>query len=250
MYWSHQLVSGRPPARKKNLQDLLRLTLGAVELASTRREAVGAVPAGGSPTWLPGSLTEYKHAVYETSVVYEFSQLAQHDFRAHGNDAVWERPLAYLPSGAQYWRRAHIDMALFSQARKVETRIEFGKSSPNTRRLTATRDLKLEEDAHKLHEAREAHRAHKSDSDPEEDRKLTIENFVVLWDERDSRDRSDAKLTRARAEAWRKRCLTHAGSATEKLGFAVELEAVAASSLMTLENDAHRTAYAAIYCIA
>lgn len=248
MYWSHQATQGRPPFRKKNLQDLLRLTLGAVELSSTRREALSSVAAGAGPKWLPGGLGAYQHAVYETGVVFEFSQLALHDFTSHGNEAVWERPLTYLPPGHKNWRTVHIDLALFSQERQVETRIEFGRADVRSR--PRARDVKLQEDAEKLLAATDARLAFKNDDEPSG---MEVENYIILWDERDSREgagtKKEAKLTAARGNAWLERCESYAEAATQDVGVPVVLETVAASSLMTLEHGSHRSAFAAIYSI-
>ncbi|MBT1634569.1 hypothetical protein [Clavibacter michiganensis] len=184
-------------------------------------------------------------------MVYEFSQLAQHDFEAHGSDAVWERPLAYVPDDHKNWRQIHVDLSLFSKKDRVETRIEFGKSDPRPAARPTPRDEKLDGDSRKLHLARDIYRAVKDDPDIAEDSRLAVENYVILWDERDSRTTSkvDAKLTGARAKLWQTRCEQYATSATATVGVAVVLEAVAASSLMTLEKDAHRNAFAAIYSI-
>jgi len=245
MYWSHQIERGRPAERKRNLLDLLRLTLGAVELSSTRREAMSSVAAGASPKWLPGGVSDHKHAVYETSVVFDFTQLAAHDFASHSNEAVWERPLTYLPAGATYWRRISIDLSLFSATRNVETRIEFGRAKPKSR--PTLRDEKLEEDAGKLFDARVARLAAKDDPDPS---RLDVENFIILWDERHSEQSREAKLTVNRGEVWLDRCQQYAQAATTRLnGPTVTLEGVAASSLMTLEPRTHRTAFAALYAI-
>jgi|GEM_PF-1650956 len=243
MYWQHMVRRGRPPERRRNLHDLLRLTLAAVEVASTRREVLDAV--GGSAKRLPSNLLRFRHAVYETSVVYEFSQLARQDFEAHGNVPLWERPISWFPPGAAYWRSAHIDMALFSTTRDVETRIEFGKA---IHRPQVKRDPKLESDAAKLHELRGEHRGSKHD--PSNSGKKSVENFVVIWEERDSRTpgATDAKLTAGTGKAWLERCVEHAANASTTTCNVV-VEAAAASTLVTFEPRVHRSAFAVIYSV-
>ena len=222
------------------------LTLASVEIAGTRREALDTV--AGDALGLPTSLAEYRHAVYETSVVYEFSQLARQDFEAHGNVPLWERPIAWLPAGGKYWRSGHIDMSLFSKRRNVETRIEFGKANPRPQARPHPRDTKLEDDARKLFETRSDHRARK-DLEPNAGMKK-IENFVVIWEERDSRRQGTAAtLTRTRGQEWLKRCRHHASAATNEVGTSVVLEAVAASTLVSFDAAVRRSAFAAIYSV-
>ena len=247
MYWQHFVDKGRPADRRRNLQDLLRLTLASVEIVATRREALDSVAEVNA---LPPTLTAYRHSVYETSVVYEFSQLARQDFEAHGNTPVWERPIAWQVPGGTYWRSGHIDMALFSRKREVETRIEFGKADPRPNSRPHPRDLKLEADARKLFEASKEHRASKNDPPSNSGDEASIENFVVIWDERDSRSRpSTAKLTAKRGQDWLGRCRDHATAATGRVECNVVLEAVAASTLVSFDSSVHRSAFAAIYSV-
>ncbi|WP_133726093.1 hypothetical protein [Nesterenkonia aurantiaca] len=227
---------------------LLRLTLASVEIVATRREALDSV---AEVEGLPPTLATYRHSVYETSVVYEFSQLARQDFEAHDNTPVWERPIAWQVPDGKYWRAGHIDMSLFSAKRNVETRIEFGKANPRLNSRPSPRDLKLEDDARKLFETRQEHRASKNDTHDSTVKKRSIESFVVIWEERDSRiQKSTAKLTLKRGQEWLQRCRHHATSATTKTGCNVVLEAVAASTLVSFDSSVHRSAYAAIYSIA
>lgn len=247
MYWQHFVDRGRPDARRRNLQDLLRLTLASVEIVATRREALDSV-AGVEV--LPSTLAAYRHSVYETSVVYEFSQLARQDFQAHGNISVWERPVAWQVPDGKNWRSCYIDMALFSDKRKVETRIEFGKASPILNSRPNPRDRKLEEDAQKLFDLRKEHRAFKEDNPADNIEVTSIENFVVIWEERDSRvHKSTAKLTQKRGRDWLDRCRHHATAATRRIGCSVVLEAVAASTLLSFNSSVHRSAFAAIYSV-
>ncbi|MFF2267330.1 hypothetical protein ACFVTZ_03630 [Cellulosimicrobium cellulans] len=248
MYWQHFVDRGRPADRRRNLQDLLRLTLASVEIVATRREALDSVAESNA---LPTALAAYRHSVYETSVVYEFSQLARQDFEAHGNTPVWERPIAWQVPNGKYWRSGHIDMALFSKTRNIETRIEFGKSDPRLSSRPHPRDLKLEDDGRKLFETRLEHRTSKNEALNEAGTTPSIENFVVIWEERDSRtQKSTAKLTHGRGQDWLERCRHHAAAAAIKTGCSVVLEAVAASSLVSFDPAIHRSAFAAIYSIA
>lgn len=248
MYWQHFVERGRPATRSRNLQDLLRLTLASVEIVATRREALDSV---AQVARLPQALRTYRHAVYETSVVYEFSQLARQDFEAHGNTSVWERPIAWRAPNGKYWKTSHIDMSLFSKDGKVETRIEFGKSDPRPNSRPHPRDMKLESDALKLLEAAREHRANKDDQPPDMDAVPEIENFVVIWEARDSRiQKRTSKLTGRRGKEWLKRCRHHAAAATNNVGCSIVLEAAAASTLVSFEPDVHRSAMAAIYSVA
>lgn len=248
MYWQHFVDRGRPAERRRNLQDLLRLTLASVEIVATRREALDSVTETAA---LPTPLVAYRHASYETSVVYEFSQLARQDFEAHDNTSVWERPIAWQVPTGKYWRTGHIDMALFSRKRNVETRIEFGKANPRLNSRPNPRDMKLEDDARKLFETRFEHRAFKSDVADEETAAPTTENFVVIWEERDSRfQKTTSKLTAKRGQLWLERCRHHATAATAHTGSSVTLEAVAASTLVSFNASVHRSAFAAIYSVA
>lgn len=236
---------GQPATRKRHLQDLLRLTLGAVESVSMRREVLDAT---NTPRALPANVQKYKHAVYETSVIYEFSQLARRDFEAHGNSYVWERPLVWSVPGRKYLRSGHIDLALFSEDRDVETRIEFGKAAGTNR---SKHDIKLQDDALKLFEARNDYRASKNETAPGIGLGST-ENFVILWNE------TFSALTERSMAAWNRRCDTHAQSASRKVNATVPAnagrtrvvsECSAAASLTTFKANKHRTAYAVIYCV-
>lgn len=247
MYWQHFVERGRPDDRRRNLQDLLRLTLASVEIVATRREALDSVT---DPVGLPSTLASYRHSVYETSVVYEFSQLARQDFEAHDNTPVWERPIAWQVPEGTYWRSGHIDMALFSRKRNVETRIEFGKADPRLNSRPYPRDLKLEDDARKLFQTRLEHRASKNDPTVDDANAPAVENFVVIWEERDSRSqKSTAKLTLKRGQDWLERCRHHATAAKDKTDSSVTLEAVAASTLVSFDASVHRSAFAAIYSV-
>lgn len=247
MYWQHFVDRGRPPERRRNLQDLLRLTLASVEIVGTRREAIDSVAAAGD---LPAALSGYRHSVYETSVVYEFSQLARQDFEAHGNTPVWERPLAWRVPGGQNWRSGHIDMSLFSRNRGVETRVEFGKSDPRPNSRPHPRDMKLEDDARKLCEAAGSQTTRKNDAPPAAGEMLRIENYVVVWEERHSEvQRTAAKLTNRRGDEWLDRCRHHAAAADARVACAVVLEAAAATTLVSFDASIHRSAYAAIYSV-
>lgn len=247
MYLEKLPERGRPAERTRNLQDLLRLTLAAVEIVGARREALDSVVPPLAPE--VGIPTSYRHAVYETSVVFEFSQLARQDFQAHQNVAVWERPLVWQVPEGTYDRSGHIDMALFSARRDVETRIEFGKADPRLRSRPQPRDLKLEDDARKLRDARDSRRWSKDDSTTG---LRDVENFVVIWEERDTRvqgQKTTARLNGRLADAWSARCKDHAAAATTQVGCTVTLEATAASTLMSFEAKVHRSAYAAIYSV-
>lgn len=252
MYYSNFVRRGPASERKKNLENLLRLSLGAVEIASTRREVLDAVTP--HQVTMLDNLMLPRHNVYETSVVFEFSQLAREDFARHGNLAVWERPLDWMPAAGTYRRHGSIDMALFSESRGFETRIEFGKSSPMRRTF---RDTKLESDAEKLFESKsEPPKLKRADGTDWE-----TENFIVLWAERDSRaigsqggstrqaGQLPPRLTQAAGDKWLENCKRYAAGASKRLQIAVELETVAASSLVSLRRDHHRTAYAAIYSV-
>ncbi|WP_133298452.1 hypothetical protein [Tsukamurella pulmonis] len=238
MYFEHFPDRGRPPGRKRNLQDLLRITLGAVELTSTRREVLDS-SANNSSNLLPKNLQKSQHAIYETTVVYEFSQLARSDFEAHNNAFVWERPIVWTVPGGKNLRSGNIDLALFSQSRDTETRIEFGKAGGSS---GSTRDPKLEEDAEKLLQASKDFRASKSESAPGIGMG-TVENYVILWNQ------SKIKLTKKKMNEWDARCDSHALQASKKLSATIVLECSAAVSLSTFENGKHRTAYAAIYAV-
>ena len=248
VYWNRFLRRGHPAEREQNLHDLLRLTIAAAEIASTRREALDEVGKVYTDVGLPAALNDYRHATYETSVVYEFSLLAREDFARHNNVPVWERPLAWLAPGKTYWSSGHIDIALFSAARGVETRIEFGKAEIRSQARPLPRDVKLESDALKLFEAQSSRRRSRADSN---EGMKHVENFVVVWDERDSRasSRGAAKFTAAKGEHWLQMCQKHAQAAKTRLGFDVELEAAAASALMTFNRDVRRSVYAAIYSV-
>ncbi|MDE0572726.1 hypothetical protein ON058_04765 [Demequina sp. B12] len=242
MYRERYESRGRPPEARRNLQDLLRLTLAAVEIAGTRREAMDAV---ADSIQAPGSLATYRHDVYETTVVYEFGQLARQDFESHGNVAVWERPLTWTRPGGTYASSGHIDISLFNSRRQVETRIEFGKAEPRPR-ARPPRDEKLESDALKLHDARNDFASRRADADAP--RGYASENYVVLWDLRDSRKtKSTARPTKKAFDSWFDRCSAHARAASGRLGFDVVLETAAASDMMSFKADVRRGAYAAIF---
>lgn len=246
MYWEKFIDKGRPAERQKNLYDLLRLTLASIDIASARRQVLDSTEYVGA---VPDYLENYSHSTYETAVVSEFYQLARHDFVHHKNSAVWERPISWRPDGGSNFRNGHIDLSLFSEARGVETRIEFGKSDP---RVRTKRDLKLESDAVKLLEAHDYFLPTRPSNQADSASKSTmaIENFVVVWDEKDtSRKEKAAKLSPYQGKVWLEKCKEHAKSASHNTGGNVSLEGVSASTLLTIKRDHLRTAYAAIYSI-
>lgn len=235
---------GRPVERKKNILDLLRLTVASVEIVGTRRQALDSVAPMSE---IPPALANHRHSIFETSVVFEFSQLAREDFRNHGNAAVWERPLNWDVQGSTYTRSGSVDMALFSARRSVETRIEFGKSSPRPRARPLARDEKLEIEAKKLAEAHSSRRSFRGDT--AEGAMSEVENIVILWEERDSRSLKSAKFTGAKVDAWLERCKTYATAASSSAACRVELEGVAGSSLMSFEADLRRSVFVAAYSV-
>lgn len=280
MFYENLGDRGRPLAARKNLKDFLRLTLAAVEVVATRREVLDTV---ADPDRLPPALRNKRHAVYETGVVYEFSQLARADFEAHHNASLWERPVL-TPRGSTQ----RIDMSLFrtvplknlrSNATRgldrlvpVETRIEFWKldaelgedTAPGgTGALSIIGGKKLVEDALKLAELTASHHAGRAEADRSEPR--YIENFVILWKELDGRrtDRpADARLTQERARSWLPAARNYAVLETDRLArhghdVEIELEAVASSSLSTFRQSAFdgaddklsRSAFAAVFSV-
>lgn len=267
------LGSRRKSAQKKsNLRDLLRLTLAAVEVSATRREVLDEVAVIDR---LPNALKHRRHAVYETSVVYEFSQLARSDFEAHGNTALWERPILNPATR----RVQNIDMSLFRTARissvvedaatddletDVETRIEFGKFDGTLRpdpdyanipTLQMNGGNKLASDAEKLYLLSGVHDAGTGKTDIVSPR--LVENFIVLWKELDSRvDGPHARLTRALGQTAHSAADAYARAVTTRLqktlsdpSFTVKAEASAACRLSTYRDKLHRSAYATIFSL-
>ncbi|UQN28270.1 hypothetical protein [Brachybacterium kimchii] len=281
MYVESMGSRGKPPDKKKDLRDLLRLTLASVEVSATRREVLDEVARVNR---LPKALKARRHAVYETSVVYEFSQLARSDFEAHGNTALWERPILNPATG----RVQNIDMSLFRTAPaasvfegadtrdgrrdvEVETRIEFGKfdgtlapgaDEGGARALMMSGGRKLTSDAKKLHLLSGVHAAGSGQANAVPAR--VVENFVVLWKELDSRvDGAYARLTRARVKSSYRAAELYARSVSAHLQgvlgdprFQVKLEASAGCSLSTYRDRirrsaraVHRSAYAMIFSL-
>ncbi|MCZ4326729.1 hypothetical protein [Brachybacterium paraconglomeratum] len=280
MFYENLGERGRPLAARKNLKDFLRLTLAAVEVVATRREVLDTV---ADPDRLPRALRSKRHAVYETGVVYEFSQLARADCEAHHNASMWERPVLTPRDTIQ-----RIDMSLFrtvplknlrSNATRgldslfpVETRIEFGKLDGDLLEepmrggagaLYINGGDKLVYDARKLAELTASHHAGRAEDDRSEAR--YIENFIILWKELDGRRTNtpaDARLTQARARSWLPAARNYAVQETDRLardGHDVEInvEAVASSSLSTFRQTAFdgaddklsRSAFAAVFSV-
>lgn len=146
---------GKPSALQLRVGDWMYLLEGALESANITRWILDrdapALPAGLSAK-------ERTHA-YEVSVVDEFHRLGQRTFERNGLSAMWERPILTGKRG----RPESIDIALFDEASKTETRLEFGVYSA----------AKLKDDSEKL-----ARLSTITLSDYP-----STEGFVLLWSE-------------------------------------------------------------------
>lgn len=257
---------GRPKRATENIKDLLRLTIASVEVTATRREALDAVVEANR---LPEALRDYRHAVYETGTVYEFSQLARADFEAHGNTSLWERPVHDPHTGGT----RNIDMSLFRtiELRKiipnhrngrtevpVETRIEFGKLGGELREvhnevenrleLRISGEPKLASDARKLHRLTSYHAPSSETADLVSAR--FVENLIILWVELDSRRAGGrAKLTGRRGTAWAQAATRHAQATSREIGVDITMEAAASTTLSSYQAGHHRTAHAAVFSL-
>lgn len=150
---------GRPTALTNELEELVVLTLGAIESSNVERWALAFGAA--LPPILPGTLRTNS---YETEVVGSVHRLGQRYWERRGEAAIWERP--FLVPG-QTGRPPAIDIALFNSVAGTETRVEFGL-------YTKT---KLGKDAEKLAKL----------SATTEDGFGTVTNYVVLWLDRNDK---------------------------------------------------------------
>jgi hypothetical protein len=109
---------GKPPALTTELEELVVVLQGAIELANVERWVLEhgeqAPPAG-----LTGLL---RRNAYEVTVVDRFHRLARRDFERRGYVSIWERPL----STGQVGRPKAIDVSLFKTAQNEEVRLELG----------------------------------------------------------------------------------------------------------------------------
>lgn len=144
------------------------LLQAAVSISNTERWAL-ELEETPPPVELAGML---RTTAYEVAVVDRFHLIAQRYFERAGSRAVWERPFQTGKKG----RPKSIDVVLFQQDDKRETRVELGRYSK----------VKLEADTEKL--------AGLNFNTLAEYPK--VRSLVALWDERASR------LTHAAATRW------------------------------------------------
>lgn len=142
---------------------------GALESANVTRWVLERGQTKG-PTGIGGTLR--KHA-FEVSVVDQFHRLAQSWFARADVAAVWERP---FPTGKR-GKPLAVDIALFNETKKIESRLEFGS-------YTKT---KLRDDARKLADLQDTSLA----GYPK------VENFVLLWEEHADKENSRDNLIAA-----------------------------------------------------
>lgn len=189
--------AGRPAALTADLEELLVLVQGAVESTNVERWAL-AFGAVESPV-LPGTL---RTGAYETDVVGSIHRLGQRYWERRGEAAVWERP---FPTGAS-GRPPAVDIALFSDQDKRETRLEFGMCS-TTKKGTLTKS-KLRDDAAKLAGL----------TDEVEQGFEDVENYVILWHE------YQVKLSQEMRRRFRRTMQDHVDSiSTAELDHSIEL---------------------------
>lgn len=251
MFREQFVGAGRRPESAEALaadelaRSLLRLTLGALEIVSTRREVL---ESGSEPQvpFLPFGLDGYRKAIYENAVVFEFSQLAREYFAAHGGTPVWERPV-WGPGELKESRQA-IDFTVFRED-DPEIRVEFGITASDPR---STRDAKLASDALKLHRLRDSHATDAFDAahqrlDAAEAERGRPHNYIVLWQER--RGGVAEKLTHASYDRWKNDCIARSAAESVAGSFTIVTHRVAASELMTPTRGVHRSAYAAIFVV-
>lgn len=251
MFREQFVGAGRRPESAEALasdalaRSLLRLTLGALEIVSTRREVL---ESGSEPQvpYLPFGLDGYRKAIYENAVVFEFSQLAREYFATRGGTPVWERPVWGPGEGSE--SRQAIDFTVFHED-KPEIRVEFGisASTPGSRQ-----DAKLASDALKLYRLRDSHTTDAFDAahqplDAAEAERGRPQNYIVLWQER--RGGVAEKLTHGSYDRWKNDCIARAAAGSVVGQFQILTHRVAASELMTPARGVHRSAYAAIFVV-
>jgi len=115
------------------MEELIVLLQAAIEAANVERWALEHGEAR-PPAGLKGLL---RTNAYEVTVVDAFHRLARRHLERHGYVGVWERPLLTGRRG----RPKAIDVSLFHDATKKESRIELGLYTKS----------KLRDDARKLH---------------------------------------------------------------------------------------------------
>ena len=251
MFREQFVGAGRRPESTEALaadalaRSLLRLTLGALEIVSTRREVL---ESGSEPqvAYLPFGLDGYRKAIYENAVVFEFSQLAREYFAIRGGTPVWERPV--WGPGERVESRQAIDFTVFHED-KPEIRVEFGISASTP---GVGQDAKLASDAVSLHRLRDSHAidafaAAQQPLDAAEAERGRPHNYIVLWQER--RGGVGEKLTHATYDRWKNDCIARATAGSVAGEFTVTTHRVAASELMTPARGVHRSAYAAIFVV-
>ncbi len=200
---------GQPAALTTELEELLVLTLGAIEAVNVERWALQF--GAKDPPVLPGSM---RSSAYETDVVGAIHRLGQRYWERRGEAAMWERPFVTGAAG----RPPAVDISLFDANRGVETRVEFGRFTPS----------KLKSDAAKLAElGTDTHMEFPS-----------VESLLILWVER--RD----KMTRT----TRKHVMSKFKKATTSKGVpALSLLSVSGGDLFVPEKNGHRWVAAALY---
>ncbi len=193
---------GRPAGLTESLEELLVLTLGAIESVNVERWALSFGALDGPI--LPGKL---RTAAYETDVVGAVHRLGQRYWERRGEAAMWERP---FPTGKK-GRPPAVDIALFSATAERETRVEFGEYSRS----------KLREDASKLSElVGQTHDVYPN-----------VESYVVLWSE------SEARMTKERRRSLVREYSAAAGKIAHPK---VELLSVTGADLFTAARGHHR----------
>jgi hypothetical protein len=197
------------------MEELVVLLQGAIETANVERWALehGENPP---PAGLKGLL---RTTAYEVTVVDAFHRLSRRHLERHGYVGVWERPLLTGRRG----RPKSIDVSLFHDATKKETRLELGLYTK----------MKLREDAKKLHDERE------NPGVPG----YTIElNLLALWELR------PLKTTSQVIDDWMKQFVTDA-AAVSTTRFTVEPILASTVDLFAAETGGHRYAVVGLFLV-